>query len=381
MKSDLLASIIIDNYNYEKFIGEAIDSALNQTYSNIEVIVVDDGSTDNSREIIAGYEKKIITVLKENGGQASAFNAGFKKSKGEVVFFLDSDDILFPDAVQNVLNVFFANKNISKVHWPLWIVDEKGVKTGETRPSISALPEGDFKDVVLQGGPTSCTSSPTSGNAWSRQFLEKIFPMPEEVSYYKTCADEYLYTLAPVFGKIKAVIEPLGFYRIHGKNIYSALSFDRKLELELEGHGQQTTALSSALRKHGYNIDEEAWRRNSWFHLLKSAIDDINTSIPSEDSFVLVDDETWEMNEMFPGRKVLPFLELDGLYNGAPETDAIAIAELNRLIKGGAKYIAFAKQSFWWLIQYPEFSRYIQSHFSCVLQNERIKIFDLKSKL
>ena len=381
MTTGLLASIIIDNYNYEKFIGEAIDSALKQTYPNIEVIVVDDGSTDRSREIIAGYEKKVITILKENGGQASAFNAGFKNCKGDVIFFLDSDDVLFTNGVQNIMSVFYTNKNISKIHWPLWIVDEKGVKTGGTRPLISSLPEGDFKDVVLNGGPTSCISSPTSGNAWSRQFLEKIFPMPEEVSYYKTCADEYLYTLAPVFGEIKAIKEPQGFYRIHGKNIYSALSFDRMLELELEGHGQQTAALGSVLKKHGFSVDEDAWRRNSWFHLLKAAMDDINTHIPLEDDVIVVDDESWRMKEIFPGRKVLPFLELDGLYNGAPETDAVAITDLNRLIKTGAKYIAFAKQSFWWLTQYPEFSRYIQSHFSCVLQNERIKIFDLKCEL
>ena len=93
-----LASIIINNYNYGVFLREAVDSALNQTYLNTEVIVVDDGSTDRSREIIASYGDQIIPVLKGNGGQASAFNAGFAASRGEVVFFLDSDDILLPTA-------------------------------------------------------------------------------------------------------------------------------------------------------------------------------------------------------------------------------------------------------------------------------------------
>jgi glycosyltransferase involved in cell wall biosynthesis len=67
-----LVSILINNYNYGRFLTEAIDSALNQTYSNIEVIVVDDGSTDNSQEIIKSYQDKIIPILKPNGGQASA---------------------------------------------------------------------------------------------------------------------------------------------------------------------------------------------------------------------------------------------------------------------------------------------------------------------
>src|SRR5712692_1029705 len=91
------ASIIINNCNYGQFLKAAIDSALSQTYLHKEVIVVDDGSTDNSREIIAGsYGSRIVPVLKENGGQASAFNAGFAVSRGEVVFFLDSDDMLLP---------------------------------------------------------------------------------------------------------------------------------------------------------------------------------------------------------------------------------------------------------------------------------------------
>ena len=71
-----LVSIIINNYNYGNFLPIAISSALKQTYSNVEVVVVDDGSTDNSREVVAGYGDHIVPILKENGGQASAFNSG-----------------------------------------------------------------------------------------------------------------------------------------------------------------------------------------------------------------------------------------------------------------------------------------------------------------
>jgi glycosyltransferase involved in cell wall biosynthesis len=93
MKFNFLVSIIINNYNYGHFVSEAIDSALNQTYSQIEVIVVDDGSTDNSRKIIASYEHRITSILKENGGQASALNAGFAATQGDIICFLDADDI------------------------------------------------------------------------------------------------------------------------------------------------------------------------------------------------------------------------------------------------------------------------------------------------
>src|SRR5262249_37192835 len=76
------ASIVINNYNYGRFLREAITSALNQTPSGVEIIVVDDGSLDDSREVIAAFGERVIPVLKENGGQASALNAGFRASRG-----------------------------------------------------------------------------------------------------------------------------------------------------------------------------------------------------------------------------------------------------------------------------------------------------------
>ena len=102
----LLASVIVNNYNYGKFLPQAIDSALEQTYPRVEVIVVDDGSTDDSREIISRYDSRIRSVLKSNGGQASALNAGFTASHGDVVLFLDADDFLYPSAVANAVDLF-----------------------------------------------------------------------------------------------------------------------------------------------------------------------------------------------------------------------------------------------------------------------------------
>src|SRR5438046_8948159 len=91
--SNDLASVIINNYNYGRFLREAVDSALNQTYRNTEVIVVDDGSTDGSPEVIASYGERIVPVLKQHGGQNSALNAGFSRRRGDVSLFLDSDDV------------------------------------------------------------------------------------------------------------------------------------------------------------------------------------------------------------------------------------------------------------------------------------------------
>lgn len=92
-----LISVIITNYNYEKFIGEAIESVLNQTYENIELIVIDDGSTDGSRDVIKKYEKDypdIRILLQENKGVVPTRNRGLKEARGEFLIFIDADDTI-----------------------------------------------------------------------------------------------------------------------------------------------------------------------------------------------------------------------------------------------------------------------------------------------
>lgn len=97
----LLVSVIIPNYNYEDFVGAAIESALGVDWPDIEVIVVDDGSTDHSRAVIERYPDRIRAIfLQKNAGRVVACNLGFARSRGEVVMFLDSDDMLHPSTMR-----------------------------------------------------------------------------------------------------------------------------------------------------------------------------------------------------------------------------------------------------------------------------------------
>lgn len=98
-KYNPLVSIVIPVYNGSNFIREAIDSALNQTYKNIEVLVINDGSTDNTEEIVKSYGKKVRYFKKENGGVASALNLGIKKSKGEYISWLSHDDMYLKNKI------------------------------------------------------------------------------------------------------------------------------------------------------------------------------------------------------------------------------------------------------------------------------------------
>src|ERR1700724_2929164 len=144
----LKVSIIINNYNYAEYLVSCIESALAQTYSNTEVIVADDGSTDNSRAIIESYGSSVIPTFKLNGGQASALNAGYKRSSG------------------------------------------------------------DLRERLVADG--TVVTMPTSGNVFPRAFLDQVMPMPE-VGWERD-ADAYLLNLAALSGEVGAIDKPLGSY-------------------------------------------------------------------------------------------------------------------------------------------------------------------------
>ena len=215
------ASGIITNHNYGRFLPQAIESALSQTHPRSEVVVVDDGSTDDSREVIAKYGDRVVSVLKGNGGQASAFNAGFAASRGDVVMFLDADDVLLPEAAERATAAL--DGAASKVQWPLWTIDAEGRRTGEVKGVD--LPAGDLRATVARLGPSSALpSAPTSGNAWRRSFLDEVLPMPEDD--FHVGADSYLFTLAPAFGPVARVDEPQALFRLHGENAYQCRTFE-----------------------------------------------------------------------------------------------------------------------------------------------------------
>src|ERR1700687_3666959 len=106
-----LVSILMSNYNYGQYISEAVESVLRQTYARLELVVCDDGSTDRSCEVIEAYrrqDRRIILICKHNGGQASGYNAAFRASRGEVVCFLDSDDVCLPTKIERIVKAFRA---------------------------------------------------------------------------------------------------------------------------------------------------------------------------------------------------------------------------------------------------------------------------------
>lgn len=244
-----LVSILINNYNYDRYLKEAIDSAMNQTYPHTEVIVVDDGSTDNSQEIIKSYRDRIIPVLKENGGQASAFNAGFAVSQGEVICLLDSDDVWLPQKVEQVVKAACTYPNAAVTYHKVQNVDALGTPTGKPWPPYKVI-RGDISSQVAQTGGW-WPRPPSTGLSFSRTFLCKVMNIPEEE--YRLCADAYLGDLAAFLGEVVGIDQTLSLFRMHGSNNWSSPIESQKRSLQY--HELQVKMLNPALKNLGVNLE------------------------------------------------------------------------------------------------------------------------------
>ena len=217
MNSLPLVSILISNYNCDRYLASAIDSALNQTYLNIEIIVVDDGSSDKSRQIIENYTDNIIAIFKENGGQASAINAGFAASQGEIICLLDADDLWLPSKVDEVVAAFKAHPQAAVAYHKVQNINSTDLPIGKPWPPYKPI-MGNIKRLVSKTGGW-WPFPPSTALSFSRQFLTAVMDIPQ--AEYRLCADAYLADLAPFFGEVVGIGLVLSQFRQHDANNWS----------------------------------------------------------------------------------------------------------------------------------------------------------------
>jgi len=211
--------IVVTNHNYGRFLPEAIESACAQTHPEVAVVVVDDGSSDDSREVLRRYEDQVQVVLKEQGGQASALNAGLERCRGEVLLVLDADDVLRPQAAERVAAAFAARPELSKVQFPMAIVDADGNPTGAVKPGGHlAAPVGDQRPAEL-AFPFDLPWLPGGGTGFRTEAVRRILPIPA-ADYPRSGADWYLVHLTALLGEAALLDEVCASYRVHGGNAY-----------------------------------------------------------------------------------------------------------------------------------------------------------------
>lgn len=213
-----LVSILINSYNYGRFLGEAIRSALAQSYADKEIVVVDDGSTDNSLEIARSFGDRIHLIAKENGGQASAFNVGFAASRGQIVCLLDADDVFLPGKVERIVEVFRQNPESDWCFENLRLFrdSEDDRWTRDTRFTAGKV---DARAAMRRGIFPRNIESASSGLSFRRELLARILPMPHAKSIL--LCDDYIKTACYALAPGVALDEELSLQRIHGANLYT----------------------------------------------------------------------------------------------------------------------------------------------------------------
>lgn len=208
-----LVSIVIPNYNYAQYLGEAIESAVAQTYDNIEVIVVDDGSTDGSRTVVASFGRRITAVLQPNRGQLAAVENGIRHARGEIISLLDSDDRFLPRKIECVVDFVRRNPEVAQISDRAW--PTQNFSTGDVVPLL--LRFGRYR-----WGQTSQLSYP-------RRTLERLLPFPHPPEQLRW-ADTYLTVAAAFLGPVGAIGgEPLTYRRMHSDSDYHSSDIDKRM--------------------------------------------------------------------------------------------------------------------------------------------------------
>lgn len=221
-----LVSVVIPNYNYARYVGAAIESVLRQTYSPVEIVVVDNGSTDNSLAVLEKFGNKIRLIAQENRGQAGSRNRGVAEAKGEFIAFLDADDLWKPDKLEKQMHCF-EDPEVALVYCSVERVDAELKRLGISTAEKSGWLLRDFAlspAAVIQGGESTAivrkSALEAAGEFDARLSISTGWDMWRRIA----CR-----------GKIAAVAEPLTLYRQHGNNASKGLAtFEQDTRLKLE---------------------------------------------------------------------------------------------------------------------------------------------------
>jgi glycosyltransferase involved in cell wall biosynthesis len=243
------ASVLIDTYNHERFIEQAIASVLAQDFpaSEREIIVVDDGSTDRTPEIVRKFEPHVRLLRKTNGGQASAFNAGIPECQGEIIAFLDGDDWWASNKLTRVAQAMAAEPAVGIIGHGIITVHL------DLREQIETLCEGFRLQANTAEGARLFQRRGaflgTSRMTIRAQLLRRIGLVPEAIEIQ---ADEYLFTLATVLDCALILPEALTYYRLHlGNRFQVAVHDPEKLRRKQRALSTLAACLSQQLKKLG----------------------------------------------------------------------------------------------------------------------------------
>jgi len=221
-------SVLIDTYNHERYIEQAIVSVLEQDFprEEMEIVVVDDGSTDNTPSIIKKFLPQLRYIRKNNGGQASAFNAAIPELRGSIVAFLDGDDWWTKQKLSVIAETFEANPKIAAVGHGFYEVQDTAPAREMFVPAKTCLLDLSSVEAARLAD-AGLALLGTSRLAVRRELLNRIGALPEELVF---CADSPIVAFALALGGAVILDRPLCYYRQHSQNLFAPIAMDGATE-------------------------------------------------------------------------------------------------------------------------------------------------------
>lgn len=420
-------SIGLPVYNGEDFICEAIDSILGQTFSDFELVISDNASTDSTGKLCQMYaardERVRYVSHPENRGLTANFNYVFELSTGKYFKWMAHDDVYHPDFLDRCVRVLEEDSSVILCYAKTTEIDTCGTHIREL-DSVSALGES-----IMHRRFRAALGLSEVVQLWGLIRTDILRKTPL-LGFYVANDGPFLSGLS-LFGRFYEIPEVLFFHRQHekrtglvfswlephqsivaydprqaGKTIYPEwrLLFEhiagvnrvdigwikrvrcylelirwlkprkRMLLRDLIVAGQNVNGIAplfDGIYKKYFDL------KSVWNNALHQMEKDIRTVIPVGESLILVDDSKLGTDVL--GRwRTMPLLERDGVYWGLPNDDKTAIDEMERLRQSGTGFIVFAWPSFWWFDHYADFHHHLRSEYSCIMKNKYIVVFDLR---
>lgn len=210
-----LIDVVIPSYNYGRFLQESIKSVLGQTFQDFHLFIIDDGSTDNTREVVSRYQllhSNIQYFFQENRGLPAARNTGLKLSTAPFIAFLDADDVWMPEKLEETLKPFYAQPNLGVVYTLIEMVDGWGNHIAQERPCTPV--RGDVFHQLLFNNSIAGSSSSVLVR---RECIKKVGSFDESLP---SCEDWDLWLRIARFFPFDYIAKPLVKIRIHEKNMH-----------------------------------------------------------------------------------------------------------------------------------------------------------------
>jgi glycosyltransferase involved in cell wall biosynthesis len=387
-------------YNGEKFLGEAVESILVQTFQDFELIISDNASTDRTEEISRAY-------------------AGQHLTSSEYFKWAAHDDLHEPDFLLKCVQILDRDPSIVLAYTRAFTIYGEGGRTkdwGAGQDLGSDIPHERFREAlaprndplplpifgVIRANTLRKTRLFGRFSASDLALLAELalygsfYEIPEVLFLQRNHKHRVGPQLASNPHQTITLWDPLKAGKIvfpAWRMFYSHLSSVIRSPLDIYERVRCLVELAKWLRRNMQRLTGDLWiaceylpvfggalkkySKVVWIKSLRRAAKNIKSLIPAGSTIILVDQGVTG-GDLFPEGRCIPFLEHDGQYWGSPPDDDTAIRELNRLHQSGAEFIVFSWPAFWWLDHYVELHRYLRSKFPCVMENKRVVVFDMR---